>query len=86
MLPTKKKYQKLMKSASFWGVVLGMLVASGFIAWAFHTGSQDLRVWNVVLTGMAARSLVRESISAQVANAPTKLGSDAAVTVKDIFV
>ncbi|KAA3658015.1 MAG: hypothetical protein DWQ04_26395 [Chloroflexi bacterium] len=82
---TKKKYNKLMKSFSFWVVVLGMLVASGFIAWAFHAGSQDLRIWNVVMTGMAARSIVREAVSAQVVNASTKLGDQDSITAKDIF-
>jgi len=84
---TQKKYKKLMKSYLFWGVVLGMVLASGFIAWALHAESKDSTVWNVVMTGIAARSLVREIGAVRVSNSTTKLGEEEQekISMKDIF-
>ncbi|MEM7243842.1 MAG: hypothetical protein AAF533_00785 [Acidobacteriota bacterium] len=67
-------YRRQVRSAAFWLVVLGMLVASGFIAWAVHAGRQGVLAWHVVITGIAARSVIRSAVAARVAHEPTALG------------
>jgi hypothetical protein len=83
-----KKFQKLVRSPLFWLVVFGMLCAAGFIAWAMNMNRDGVSVWEVVVTGIAARSIVRELLAAKEAQSPIKLGEDSTdkVTVKDIFV
>ena len=84
---TQKKFQALARSPLFWSVVLGMLAASGFIAWAMNIDTQDTTVWYVVMTGMAARSIVREIGATQTAMDSVKLGlaDKEHITLKDVF-
>lgn len=70
------KYRAALQSPLFWLVVCGMLSASGFIAWAVNATTQ-LAPWQVVLSGIGARSLIRAPIQAGSANRRTKLGSSA---------
>jgi hypothetical protein len=81
------RFRRLIRSGMFWSIVTGMLAASGFIAWAMHADSPDSRIWTVVITGIAARSIVRELGAAKVTAAPIKLGpaeSDQA-SLREIF-
>jgi hypothetical protein len=55
-----------------------MLAASGFFAWAFYAGDPKAQVWNIVLVGITARTLVREIASASFAHSKIKLGDVAA--------
>ena len=55
-----KKYQKVMKSPLFWATVVGMMLVAGFIAWAAHSGAEHVQNWHVVVTGVAARSVLRQ--------------------------
>jgi hypothetical protein len=79
----EKKYQKLMRSIPFWGVVAAMLCASGFIAWVFNSQIPNIPPLPVVCTGIAARSIVREAAAVGVARSGTKLGDE--VSLRDIF-
>ena len=55
-----KKYQKIIRSPLFWATVIAMLLVSGFIAWAAHSGVEQVQNWHVVVTGVAARSVIRQ--------------------------
>lgn len=68
------KYQKQMRSPVFWAIVVGMLLASGFIAWAFHEGATDVSAWSVVITGVAARSVIHGALAARAANGAVTMG------------
>lgn len=70
---SSKKYQSALRSPLFWIVTLGMLVASGFIAWAVNSLTQ-LAPWQIVLSGIGARSLIRAPLEARTANPPARLG------------
>jgi hypothetical protein len=82
-----KKYRLLARSAPFWLVVVGMLAASGFVAWAMHVDTEGATVWHVVMTGMAARSIVREIGAARAATRPATLGpaDEERVVLADVF-
>lgn len=89
-----RKYRGLLRSWLFWLTVLGMIFASGFIAWAMNAERPDASIWQVVVTGIAARTIVREIATAKEAASPTKLGGalrtedeekSAPPTLRDIF-
>jgi hypothetical protein len=71
-------FQRLFRSRVFWLVIAGMLLASGFLTWAFYAES-DVKPtpWELVIAGIACRSLIRSAVEARVANAPNKLGEEA---------
>lgn len=71
---SSKKYQSALRSPLFWSVTFGMLFASGFIAWAVNSLTQ-LAPWQIVLSGIGARSLVRAPLEARTANPPARLGA-----------
>ncbi len=70
---SSEKYRNLAASPLFWGVFLGMIGASGFIAWAVNSG-QEVTPIQLVMTGIGARGIVRGAAEAKVANSPTMLG------------
>jgi hypothetical protein len=83
------KYYKLLKSGLYWGIVIGMLLASGFIAWAANAEKAGVAIWQVVVTGIAARSIVRELGTVKEATSPTTLGASEPaqkrVSLRDVF-
>lgn len=66
------RFGKMLRSPIYWGLFLLMLLASGFIAWAAHTGS-EVQAWAVVLSGIGASALIRAP--PQLATKKTRLGS-----------
>jgi len=50
------KLEAALRSPIFWAIVIGMLAASGFIAWAVNAKTA-LAPWQVVLSGIGARTL-----------------------------
>jgi hypothetical protein len=81
-----KKYQNALRSPLFWAVTIGMLIASGFIAWAANSLTQ-LSPLQVVLSGIGARALIRAPAEAHIANPKASLGSanEDEFLLKDIF-
>jgi hypothetical protein len=77
-----RKFVSAMKSPVFWCVVAGMLAASGFIAWAINADTK-LGPWQVVLSGIGARSLIRAPLQSAHANQASTLGEK---TSRDDFV
>lgn len=81
---TEKKYHKLLTSPLFWLCSGGLVLGAGLVAWGMNADQDNQRVFDVFVTGIAARSIVRELLAAKNVSAPTKLGSED-VTGKDIF-
>jgi hypothetical protein len=83
---SSRKYARLMKSALFWLVALGMVAASGFFAWAFYAGRGNVTVAELALSGVAARSLVRQGVGTLSAKSSVKLGSpDDGLSLRDVL-
>lgn len=78
----KRRLGNMVGSPMYWAVVLGMVLASGFVAWAFNADAKETAVWRVVLSGIAARSIVREAIAAKMAAASPTLGES---PIKGLF-
>lgn len=78
------KYVKLAHSPLFWVVSTGMILSSGFIAWAVNSGVPNATPLQVVLAGIGARGLVRGIGETGTANAPDNLGEDR-ITLRDIL-
>jgi len=78
------RFKAMVRSGLFWGVEAGLVLGSGFLAWAMHAQAEKLVFWQVVMTGIAARTIARESLTIQQAGAETKLGGET-VTLRDIF-
>lgn len=85
---SQKRYVALARSPLFWGVVAGMLLASGFVAWAVNSGS-SVTALQAVMSGIGARSIIRSGLEARVANASAPLGQKDAsgekVRIADAF-
>src|SRR3954463_13291434 len=82
-----KKYQRLIRSRLFWTAVIGMLAASGFFAWGVYAGRPDASAAQLAIAGIAARSLIRDGLSAITAKQPVKLGGgdEQAISTRDLF-
>lgn len=72
---TEKRFRQLLASLKHWLIFLGMVFASGFIAWAVHTGSH-VGVWPVVLSGIGASALIRLPPESIGANRKVHLGDE----------
>jgi hypothetical protein len=80
---TALKYRKLLTAPLFWLCTAGLVLGSGLVAWGLHADQDNQRVINIFVTGIAARSIVRELLAAKNVTAPTKLGDD--ISLKDLF-
>lgn len=79
------KMSALLSSPLFWSIVLGMLIASGFFAWALFSDSKGATVFQVAMAGAAMRSFIRQTTEGVVANQGAHLGTTTTVTLRDIF-
>lgn len=84
---TTAKYQRLSRSPLFWAVGAGMLLSSGFVAWAVNSGdtAQPLQV---VLTGIGASRILRGGGETTVANRGSRLGASTgedSVRLSEVF-
>lgn len=81
---TQQKYQKLLRAPIFWLCSGGLILGAGLIAWGLNADQDNQRIIDVFVTGIAARSIVRELLAAKNVTAPTRLGGEQ-ITPKDIF-
>ena len=81
----EEKFKAALASPLHWGLVLGMLTASGFLAWAVNAISSDVVPWQIVLSGIGASSLIRIPIEAKEANKPVSSGGASGFQVQDFF-
>lgn len=72
---TTKKYRALAKSPVFWTVFVGMILSSGFIAWAVSTGTSNPTPIQVIFSGIGARAVIRQSAETRNANRPLTAGA-----------
>ena len=80
-----KKWKALARSPLFWAVSLGMILASGFIAWAINAHQESVTAWQLVISGIASRSVIREVMSAKTASAEKTMGDENRITMTDMF-
>jgi hypothetical protein len=80
-----KQHARLLRSGLFWLVVVGMIAASGFVAWAFCAGQPNAFPAKVALMGIAARSLARDGLAAISAKQSIKLGDDGRLSFRELF-
>lgn len=78
-----KKFQAMAHSRLFWAIVVGMILASGFVAVVVNTGTQATLL-QVVLTGMGARGIARGAGEAGTAMSHKMTLGDS-VTIRDVF-
>jgi hypothetical protein len=83
----EERFLRLLRSFSLWIPLVLMLAASGFLTWAFYDGDAKAKTWNLVVTGIAIRTLVREVASAGFANSKRMLGGakPGEPSVRDFF-
>jgi hypothetical protein len=81
---TQKKYKALMSSLTFWLCNTGLILGAGLLAWGLNVDHNNPPIVNIFMTGIAARSVIRELLTAKTVNEPTKLG-DSDISTKDIF-
>src|SRR5688572_25105030 len=78
---TLEKYKALFREPIYW-ICTGMLVCgAGIAAWGFNQGNSSRTLTDVYITGIAARSIIRELITAKTSAA--KMGGK--LTAKDLF-
>jgi hypothetical protein len=81
---SKAKYDKLLKSAVYWRCTIGLMVGSGLVAWAFNADMDNPGIAHVFSTGIAARSIIRQLLTAKNVKSQTMLG-DGEITQRDVF-
>lgn len=73
---TDTRFRKLLRSPRVWSAVLALLVASGLTAWAVHADEEHTKLLHVFITGAAARSVLRQLISARLSQRGLTLGNE----------
>jgi hypothetical protein len=73
---TETRFRRMLTSLKNWCLLVSMLAASGFLAWALYAGKPDVTPWNLAMSGIVIRTTVRELMSAAAAHSMPKLGDD----------
>ena len=81
------KFYQMVRARLFWAVTLGMIFASGIVAWAVHADSNTARVFDVFVAGIAARSIVGGVLAGTTSNSKTVAGVESSdeVSMRTIF-
>jgi hypothetical protein len=82
----RKKSRALFQSPVYWIATLGMLCASGILAWLINASVQNPTPWQLAIAGIAGRSLLR--VPGEVTAAKGKLHAgrgDSTVDLLDVF-
>lgn len=79
-----KKYEKLFKAPLYWVCTLGLIIGGAIVAWALNADQDNQKISTIFLTGLGARSIIRELLTAKNATSATTLGDDG-VSSKDLF-
>ena len=80
-----EKFKAILVSKVYWFMTALMAAASGFIAWAIHSGDGIEAAWPVVLTGIGVRTLIAKPFELAAAHANTELGSNNKLRLKDFY-
>lgn len=79
------RFKAILSSRIYWLMLLLMACASGFIAWGINAGAESATVWQVIISGIGARTIVSKPVELNVAHKNTELGVGSKVSLKDIF-
>ncbi len=79
------KFKAILLSRIYWLMTFLMAIASGFIAWGINSNVESATIWQVIISGVGARTLVTKPIELKVAHSNTELGSEGKITLKDIY-
>ncbi|KAI9134029.1 hypothetical protein [Acaryochloris sp. CCMEE 5410] len=80
-----KKFRSIMTSKIYWIMIIMMAAASGFIAWGINDGYDNVSTWQVIMSGIGARTLVTKPIELNIAHKNTELGDKSKISLKDIY-
>ena len=72
----KRKFMALIGSPLYAWITLGLVVASGFIAWGINANT-DPTPWQLIMSGIGARSLVSKPAEIHFSKAGATLGGPA---------
>src|SRR5947208_3211327 len=79
------RFKRVSRSPVFWTVTIGMLAASGFVAWAVN-GMTAATPFQVMLSGIGARGILSGATAATIANTPPKMGEGVgSLSARDLF-
>src|SRR5687768_597441 len=65
------RFKVIYYSPLFWVVTSGMILVSGFLALAINSGITEASMWQVVISGIGARSLVSKPLEIRAAHGQT---------------
>ena len=80
-----EKFKMIIRSGIYWLMTFSMAVACGFVAWAINTGVDSASVWQVVISGVGARTLMAKPFELGAAHSEPKLGENDKVSLRDIY-
>lgn len=80
-----RKFRAILFSKIYWIMIILMAIASGFIAWGINSASEAATVWQVIISGIGARTLVAKPIELNVAHSNVELGDNNKITLRDIY-
>ena len=73
---------ELFGSLVYWKSVLTLVLGSALLAWGLHADDPDAKVRHLFITGLGARTILRQITTALVQRTRTKRGG---ITLKDVF-
>lgn len=71
---SESRFRKALRSVKFWASLATLVITSGFLTWAFFSNQAEVWAWQLIVTGAAGRSILRDAIAARVAQAPPNFG------------
>ncbi|MDO9213815.1 MAG: hypothetical protein Q8Q54_16375 [Methylococcales bacterium] len=81
----KKKYERLIKSSTYWLKFFLFIFASGFIAWAMNENNPNSAVWQIVMSGISANALINQSSQALLSKERLHAGEEEKISISDLF-
>src|SRR5258705_13963511 len=70
---SETKFRKLLRSGKLWSALGGLILASGFITWAYFARTPNPAPLDLLCVGAAPRSVLRQGIASTTAHTPTVL-------------
>jgi hypothetical protein len=71
---SEARFRKALRSIKFWCSLAALVLTAGFLTWAFFSNQEKVWAWQLVITGAAARSVMRDAIAARVAKEAPHFG------------
>ena len=74
--------KELFASWVYWKSVIGLVLGSGLLAWGLYADNPGEKIRNLFITGLGARTILRQILTAIAQRSGTKRGG---ITLKDVF-